>query len=190
MRYWIFYPRRVKKLFPQTGGSRSHTTGNHARISGCFCEMKAWYMVWYVVSILASLVFDVFRLIRMSPDEKDVEILLLRQQLMMIRRRQKRGPNSSRVEKVMLITLFTRLYEVKRSSRSYIERHILLFRPDTILRWHRDLVRKKWTVTNQPNTAAVHPCLQKLKHSLFNWHEKMTGEQAKSRANYANLAIQ
>ena len=45
----------------------------------------------------------------------------------------------------MLITLLTRLSKVNRSTQSYIERHVLLFKPDTILRWHRELVRKKWT---------------------------------------------
>jgi putative transposase len=89
--------------------------------------------------------FDVFRLTRMAPDEKDVEILLLRQQLMIVRRKQKRGPNINKFEKVMLLMLCNRLTMVKRSTRGYIERHILLFKPETILRWHRELVRKKWT---------------------------------------------
>ena len=114
-------------------------------------------MVWYVVSVLTSLIFDVFRLVRMTPDEKDMEILLLRQQLMIVRRKQKRGPNISQFEKVMLITLFTPLSEVKRSTRSYIERHILLFKPDTILRWHRELVRKKWTFINRENHGGRPP---------------------------------
>ena len=102
-------------------------------------------MGWYMISILASLMFDMFRLVRMASDEKDMEILLLRQQLMIVRRKQKRDPNITRFEKVMLITLLTRLSKVNRSTQSYIERHVLLFKPDTILRWHRELVRKKWT---------------------------------------------
>jgi hypothetical protein len=28
-------------------------------------------MIWYVISVLTSLIFDVFRLTRMDPDEKD-----------------------------------------------------------------------------------------------------------------------
>jgi putative transposase len=81
----------------------------------------------------------------MASDEKDVEILLLRQQLMIVRRKQKRGPNINKFEKVMLLALCNRLTEVKRSTLGYIERHILLFKPETILRWHRELVKKKWT---------------------------------------------
>ena len=46
--------------------------------------MKELVMVWYVVFVLTSLIFDVFRLVRMSPDEKDMEILLLQQQLMIV----------------------------------------------------------------------------------------------------------
>jgi hypothetical protein len=46
-------------------------------------------MVWCVISVWTSMMFDVFRLTRMVSDEKDVEILLLRQQLMLVRRNQK-----------------------------------------------------------------------------------------------------
>jgi putative transposase len=53
--------------------------------------------------------------------------------------------------------LFTRLSEMKRSTRSYIERHILLFKPDTILRWHRELVRKKWTFTDKAKQGGRPP---------------------------------
>ena len=83
-------------------------------------------MVWYGVSVLTTIMFDVFGLTRIAPDEKEVEILLLRQQLMIVRHKQKRGLNISKFEKVMLITLFNRLTEVKRSARACIERHILL----------------------------------------------------------------
>jgi putative transposase len=102
-------------------------------------------MAWHVISVWTSMIFDIFRLVRMPPDEKDVEILLLRQQLMIVRRKQNRGPNINRLEKVMLLALCNRLTEVKRSTRAYIAQHILLFKPDTILRWHRELVKKKWT---------------------------------------------
>jgi putative transposase len=57
----------------------------------------------------------------------------------------------------MLITLFTRLSEVKRSTQSYIKRHILLFKPDTILRWYRELVRKKWTFTDKTKQGGRPP---------------------------------
>ena len=114
-------------------------------------------MVWSVVSVLTSLIFDVFRLARMAPDEKDMEILLLRQQLMIVRRKQIGGPNISRFEKVMLLTLVARVSEVRRSTRSYIERHILLFKPDTILRWHRELVRRKWTFLNKAKQGGRPP---------------------------------
>jgi putative transposase len=46
---------------------------------------------------------------------------------------------------------------VKRSTRSYIERHILLFKPDTILRWHREMVRKKWTFIDKAKQGGRPP---------------------------------
>ena len=30
-----------------------------------------------------------------------------------------------------------------------MEQVLLLFKPDTILKWHRELVRRKWTVRRQ-----------------------------------------
>ena len=44
-------------------------------------------MVWYIVSVVASMVFDILRLAKMSTDEKDLETLLLRQQLMIVQRK-------------------------------------------------------------------------------------------------------
>jgi hypothetical protein len=34
------------------------------------------------------------------------------------------------------------------SQKARIEQLVLIFRADTLLRWHRDLVRKKWTFAN------------------------------------------
>lgn len=117
-------------------------------------------MVWYSISIVVGLLLDVFSLIWMSADAKDMEILLLRQQVMLVRRKQKRGPRISRIEQVMLIVLFKRLGEMKQSMRTLIEGHILLFKPETILSWHRDLVKKKWRIIKQSKPSG-RPCLDR-----------------------------
>ena len=106
-------------------------------------------MVWYGIAIVASLLFDILQLVRMSVEEKDLEILLLKQQLMIVCRKQKRGPNITRIEKMMLMTVCVRLSKVKGFTRAFVAEHILIFKPDTILRWHRELVRKKWVYDNQ-----------------------------------------
>jgi len=72
----------------------------------------------------------------MSDQEKDVEILLLRQQLRIIERKQKRGPNIPRWQKVPLAALAIRLKEAATSSHTALKECIRLFKPDTLIGWH------------------------------------------------------
>jgi hypothetical protein len=62
-------------------------------------------MVWYIIYIVLTLLWDGLRLSRLSADDKTIEMLFLRQQLLILRRRQKRGPSISQGEKLVLITL-------------------------------------------------------------------------------------
>ena len=64
-----------------------------------------WFMVMQVVSTLVELV----RLGHQSESEKDLEILLLRRQLAIYERRQKRTLRLSRGEKLTLVVLATKL---------------------------------------------------------------------------------
>jgi transposase InsO family protein len=44
-----------------------------------------------------------------------------------------------------LAVLTVALGRLTAGPRSQLDRYLLLFKPDTILRWHRELVRRKWT---------------------------------------------
>jgi putative transposase len=63
------------------------------------------------------------------------EVLLLRQQLSVLQR-QVRRPRWQPGDRLLLATLSRRLPRTAWAS--------LLVRPETILRWHRELVRRKW----------------------------------------------
>ena len=39
------------------------------------------------------------------------------------------------------------------NSRARLSQSLLLFTPETVLRWHRDLVRRKWTFPHQQAVA-------------------------------------
>jgi putative transposase len=73
-----------------------------------------------------------------SDTAKEIEILVLRHQLAVLRRRTP-GPRMSWTDRALIAAL-TRLLPTPR--------HLgLLVTPATILRWHRQLVARRWTTT-------------------------------------------
>jgi putative transposase len=102
-------------------------------------------MFWYSLHLLLSFLLDIIHVLRQPVDEKDLEILFLRQQLAVVHRRQKRAPTLSRLEKFLFVALVTQLRRTGQPVRKHLENALLLFQPDTLLRWHRELVRRKWT---------------------------------------------
>jgi putative transposase len=92
--------------------------------------------------------FAVLRLLPMGDRDKDVEILALRHQLAVLERQL--GKESARFtpsDRAFLAALLHRLPpEVVRRLR-------LLVRPDTILRWHRDLITRRHAARSTPKRA-------------------------------------
>ena len=78
------------------------------------------------------------RLSRREEAWKTAEILILRHQLAVLQRRQPRRPNVNWADRALLATL---LGVIPRARRQGLR---LLVTPDTILRWHRDIVRRRW----------------------------------------------
>ncbi|HEY8236841.1 MAG TPA: helix-turn-helix domain-containing protein [Gaiellaceae bacterium] len=76
---------------------------------------------------------------------KDVELLVLRHQLAVLGR-QERRPRLRPADRALLAAL-ARLLPPRR-------RHGLVLRPQTLLRWHRELVRRKWS---QPQRGPDRP---------------------------------
>jgi transposase InsO family protein len=71
-----------------------------------------------------------------SPDAKDVEIAVLRHQLLVLRRQVTR-PRYTPADRVVLAALAKLLPRDRWP--------IFLVTPSTLLRWHRELVRRRWT---------------------------------------------
>src|SRR5271166_6411433 len=78
------------------------------------------------------------RLSRREEAWKTAEILILRHQVAILQRRQPRGPNVNWADRALFATL---LGVIPRARRQGLQ---LLVTPDTILRWHRDIVRRRW----------------------------------------------
>ena len=91
-------------------------------------------MIWYIIHAALTLLWDRVRLSRMSADDKSIEVLLLRQQLLIMRRHQKRGPSISQGEKFILITLLESVRCFGHAQKARLEPLVLIFKPDTLLR--------------------------------------------------------
>jgi transposase InsO family protein len=87
--------------------------------------------------------------------ERDIELLVLRHQVKVLQRQVKR-PRLNRLDRVLLAAASRRL---PRSSWSSF-----VVRPETLLRWHRELVRKKWTYRRmgRPGRPPIEPDLRDL----------------------------
>jgi transposase len=78
------------------------------------------------------------RLSRREEAWKTAEILILRHQLAVLQRRQPRRTTVDWADRALFATL---LGVIPRARRQGLR---LLVTPDTILRWHRDIVRRRW----------------------------------------------
>src|SRR5436853_557280 len=103
-------------------------------------------MIWYRVVLAVEFLLDVFT-VRWNTADKDLEILLPRQQLRVLERQLGKHPRPSRWEKCLLAVLFVQLRHTTGRSRAQLAK-LMIFKPQTLLNWHRQLVRRKWTFRN------------------------------------------
>jgi putative transposase len=90
----------------------------------------------------------ILRLLTMSDGAKDAEILTLRHQIMVLQRQL----NGQRIQlapadRALLAALLHRL------PRNVLRRIRLLVRPDTVLRWHGDLMARRHARISRPKRA-------------------------------------
>jgi len=88
-------------------------------------------------------------------DEKDIELLVLRHQVKVLQRQVKR-PRLHRLDRVLLAAASRAMTRSIWSS--------FVVRPETLLRWHRELVRKKWTYRRRghPGRPPIEPEVRDL----------------------------
>jgi transposase len=102
-------------------------------------------MIWFMVLQVISMLVELVRLGRPSESEKDLEILLLRRQLAIFERKQRPPVRLSRSEKVMLVALAIKLKAKTGRTIKAMGEVIRIVKPATLLQWHQQLVRLKWT---------------------------------------------
>jgi len=102
-------------------------------------------MAWHIVMHLFSALVDWFQIGRLQDHEKDLEILILRQQLGIAERKLHKPVRVSRVERLTLAVLTTKLRSSANCTIEQLRQTIRIFQPKTVLDWHRQLVKRKWT---------------------------------------------
>jgi len=87
--------------------------------------------------------------------ERDIELLVLRHQVKVLQRQVTR-PRLNRLDRVLFAAASTWLPRGTWSS--------FIVRPETLLRWHRELVRRKWTYrrTGRPGRPPIEPDVRAL----------------------------
>jgi hypothetical protein len=100
-------------------------------------------------------VFALLRLLPVSNRDKDAEILALRHQLLVLQRQL--GPDRARFTPADRALLAALLHQLP---RDVLKRLNLVVRPDTVLRWHRDLVAQARPAVPAPvHGPPAHPAL-------------------------------
>ena len=83
------------------------------------------------------------RLSRREEAWQAAEILILRHQLAVLQRRQPRRPHLTWADRALLTVGLSAIPKARRQGLR------LLVTPDTILRWHRDIARRRWAARSE-----------------------------------------
>jgi transposase len=124
-------------------------------------------------------VFAFVRVLPVSDVDKDVEILALRHQLAVLQRQIDR-PRLAPADRAFLAALLHRL------PRPTLRQLHLIVSPDTVLRWHRDLLRHRHAMASRPKRPGRPPTVHSIKKLVVrlanenaNWgYRRLHGELA------------
>jgi len=130
--------------------------------------------------LLITRVASWLRLSQREETWKTAEILILRHQLAVLQRRQPRRPNLNWADRALIAALLGVIPKARRHGTW------LLVAPDTILRWRRDLVRRRWAArsrrgrTGRPTTRRnVRALVLRLARENPEWgYRRIHGELA------------
>jgi putative transposase len=113
-------------------------------------------LLWSFVYLIARNLFAlVWLLVGRRGRSKELEILVLRHELAVLRRQRSR-PRLTRADRALLAALSRALPRTAWAAFS--------FKPETLLRWHRLLIARRWTY---PHRAPGRPPLERSLRELI-----------------------
>ena len=101
-------------------------------------------MLWSIIGNIFSVLLSLVRVSRLSENDKDLEIIILRHQLDVMARNQKQPIRPNRAEKATLAILTGQLKKNTKRTIRQLGDVTRIVKPETVIRWHRELVRRKW----------------------------------------------
>ena len=122
-------------------------------------------MGWSILAHIFSTIFSFIQVSRLSDKDKDLEVIILRHQLAVMTRLHAKPVKPNRAEKMTLAVLTKKLRQSKNHSTNQLRRVIRIVQPETVLRWQRELVRRKWTY--QQKNKGGRPRIQQEKENLI-----------------------
>ena len=122
-------------------------------------------MLWFLIGHIFSTLISLIRISRLSENDKDLEIIILRHQLDVMVRKQNQPIKPNRAEKATLALLTAQLKKNTNRTIRQLGDAIRIVRPETVIRWHRQLGRRKWT--QQQKKQVGRPKINREKESLI-----------------------
>ena len=113
-------------------------------------------MLLRLAYLAATNILAILRLLTMSGHEKDIEILALRHQLLVLQGPVGK-PTFTATDRAVLAGLLHRLPTDK------LRRLVLLVQPDTILWWHRDLLKRRHAAASRPHRRGRPPTVRSIR---------------------------
>ena len=133
-----------------------------------------WHIILLALSPLAALVG------RLTPDDRDREILALRQQVLILQRQLGKRPRLLGSERLSLLLTCLRMKKQQLLSA------LLIVKPETVIGWHRQIVRRHWTFKQKrkPGRPPIDPQAEQLiiqiaRENLRWGYTKIAGEVRK-----------
>jgi len=161
-------------------------------------ELESSEILMIYGSLIHILTFflDFFTVLGVTNDNKNLEIIILRQQVRILQRKVNSPPRISDPKRIILATLTDKLSHSTKDTRHHLYQVMLIFKPDPVLRWHRKLIRHKWTFRRKRNpgkpkiSSELEVLIVHLAKENTRWgYDKIHGELLKLGHNLSTTSV-